>query len=631
MAKLEPITFSITFDDADANKTLEADYKNEMKRICAKEGGVKILRYEEGNPVIGGYGVMFGGKDLYGQMFSPNTDFMLDVVPVKLITYDHALQAEIPDPIGKTIKEEVDDVGIWIEAQLDASAEYAKYVLELVERGVLGLSSGTVGHLVQLAQNVIKRWLIVEYALTPTPAEPRLLGVERLKSLRNLDPKAVNEQALQDNANQTATMGLSQYIKAMQMKDKNKVNKMSEKEVPENVDNEQVADQQPAAPEIDYEKITAGVVKALTPAIGEITEAQFKALLDEQADVPAFLIPKEVIGKHANLGDPDPVEDFYSYIKTGQAKIKKHWNRDAMLPIGRNGAMVKAALQEGTDSEGGYLVPADELGRIIEKRDEQNILSQLGIAGYTTDRDVFNFPAEDTAMTNFTIVAEEATHTPAQNEPDFAQPAATIYKFMKVVKISEELEEDYNSGLGTSLTNMLGRAWAGTENYYVQVGTGSSQPQGVFVGGTAGLTLDSASAIGAAEIPELIGKLKIPYRDRAVLVMNRTTGAYLSGLSGNQFIFRQPPASQAWANGEDLGIGYPVILTEDAAAIGASAKSLLFGNFEFYGWVRNRSLRVLRLGELYRETGQIGIRAWFRAGGVVLQAEAFQYATHPTG
>lgn len=625
MAKLEPVTFTVTFDN-------EPDDVSAIKSACAKEGGVKVLRYEGGNPVIGGYGVMFGGKDLYGQMFSPNTDFMLDVVPTKLITYDHALQAEIPDPIGKTIKEEVDDVGIWIEAQLDASSEYAKYVLELVERGVLGLSSGTVGHLVQLAQNVIKRWLIVEYALTPTPAEPRLLGVQRLKSLQGDYPKmkAAIEQALQDNANQTVTMGLKQYITELQLKDK-QVNKMSEKEITEKVENEQVADQQPTAPEVDYEKITAGVVKALTPAISEITEAQFKAMFDEKANVPAFLIPKDVVGKHANLGDPDPVEDFYRYLYTGEAKIKKHLNRDAKLPLGRNGAMVKAALQEGADAEGGYLVPADELGRIIEKRDESNILAQMGIAGYTTDRDVFNFPAEGTAMTNFTIVAEEATHTPAQNEPTFAQPAATIYKFMKVVKISEELEEDYNSGLGTSLTNMLGRAWAGTENYYVQVGSGSGQPQGVFVGGTAGLTLDSASAVGAAEIPELIGKLKIQYRNRAVLLANRTTGAYLAGLTGNQFVFRQPPASQAWANGEDLGIGYPVILTEDAAAIGASAKSLLFGNFEFYGWVRNRSLRVLRLGELYRETGQIGIRAWFRAGGVVLQAEAFQYATHPTG
>ena len=120
------------------------------------------------------------------------------------------------------------------------------------------------------------------------------------------------------------------------------------------------------------------------------------------------------------------------------------------------------------------------------------------------------------------------------------------------------------------------------------------------------------------------------YRDGAVLIMNRATVAYLRGLTGNQFIFGYTPTSALTAGGEDLGIGYPVIGTEDCAAIGASAKSMCFGNFALYGWVRNRSLRIERMNELYRGNDQIGLHCKFRAGGSVLQAEAFQYATHPT-
>jgi len=233
-------------------------------------------------------------------------------------------------------------------------------------------------------------------------------------------------------------------------------------------------------------------------------------------------------------------------------------------------------------------------------------------------------------MLKFTIVAEEGAITAAENEPTFSQVACTVYNFKKLIKISEELVEDENSGLEMFLSNAIGQAWAITENYYLQVGTGSSQPQGAFVGGTAGLTLDAAAAIGAGELPELLGKLKIAYRPGAVVLMNRTTAAYLRQVFGTSGFAFPTTSSIITAGGEDLAIGYPVYPTEDAAAIGAGAKSMLFGNFGFYGWVRNRSLRVRRLTELYAGNGQIGILANFRAGGKVLQAEAFQYATHPT-
>ena len=349
------------------------------------------------------------------------------------------------------------------------------------------------------------------------------------------------------------------------------------------------------------------------------------------AAMPGFEKGAPYVNLVAHRGDPDPDVDFLNYIRTGKGKIKAH-TEIREVKIGPN-VTVKAALQEGTTTEGGYLVPVGELGRIIEKRSETSLLDKLGVMPFSTDRDTFNIPTEDSAMTRFTIVAEEGAISGAQNEPTFGQLAVTLYKFGKLIKASTEILSDENSGLEAYLSRAIGRAWAATDNYYAQLGSGSSQPQGVFVGGTAALTLDAAAAIGAAEVPELIGKLKVPYRSGspgAVVVMNRTTAAYLAGLTGDQFQFRQPPASILNAGGEDLGIGYPVFATEDCAAIGAGNKSLLFGNFEYFGWVRNRSLEVVRLNELYRTNGQIGIWAEFRAGGGVLQAEAFNYATHPT-
>jgi hypothetical protein len=142
---------------------------------------VKITGKTDEIATVAGYGVVFGGVDLEGDTFTKGTDFMLDLVPVKLVFYDHTL-GDVKHVIGKAMAK-LDDYGIWVEAQIERAKEYAEYVLDLVEKGLLGWSSGSVGHLIQRDKKSITRWPIVEFSLTPTPAEPRTVGVELMKSL----------------------------------------------------------------------------------------------------------------------------------------------------------------------------------------------------------------------------------------------------------------------------------------------------------------------------------------------------------------------------------------------------------------------------------------------------------------
>ena len=154
---------------------------------------VKVLDEDDDIARVGGYGVYFGGNDLVLEHFENDTDFMLDLVPKKVVTYDHMLpdaatKIAVKDFLGETITEKVDDVGIWVEAQLDKSKKYVKYVLQMIEKGLIGWSSASAPQLVLMAGKKIERWPIVEYSLTPTPAEPRALGVERLKALADMNP-----------------------------------------------------------------------------------------------------------------------------------------------------------------------------------------------------------------------------------------------------------------------------------------------------------------------------------------------------------------------------------------------------------------------------------------------------------
>lgn len=167
------------------------------------DNAVKILSINGTKATVGGYGVVFGGEDLEGETFTKNTDFMLDLVPKKPVFYHHGQNASVAKSIvGDVTTVKADEIGLWIEAELEMSQKYVDGILDLVKMGRLGWSSGSVSHLAERDGSVIKSWPIVEFSLTPTPAEPRTLGVERLKALAELDPalNALVEAAQESSA-----------------------------------------------------------------------------------------------------------------------------------------------------------------------------------------------------------------------------------------------------------------------------------------------------------------------------------------------------------------------------------------------------------------------------------------------
>jgi phage head maturation protease len=141
-----------------------------------------------GGGKVGGYLVKFStadDPDLVGDFFTPETDFDLYEGKRTLTLYDHGLDKTIKRRKLGYGSAKVDDVGVWFEAQLEARDEYEAKILELVEAGKLGWSSGSAPHLVE--RKAVKKafellsWPIVEASLTPTPCEPRT-SVQSLKS-----------------------------------------------------------------------------------------------------------------------------------------------------------------------------------------------------------------------------------------------------------------------------------------------------------------------------------------------------------------------------------------------------------------------------------------------------------------
>lgn len=273
----------------------------------------------------------------------------------------------------------------------------------------------------------------------------------------------------------------------------------------------------------------------------------------------------------------------------------------------------------GTAADGQYLVPTEHYQGVIARRDETMLANQIGVQKFTGKGTSINVPVDDEADGEF-IVTTEA------NEFDLDAPATnrvTLTKLLysKQVKLSYQLLQDEDSNLMEFLTNFVGRGLAKTHN--------SLLITEALANGTASLTLDAAAAIGMGEIPELVYKQPGEYAEGSVWIMRRATEGYIRGLSSSSIFTFNPNPAGSDRNRPEIW-GYPVYNTEKASALTASAKSLIFGNFNFMGLYEDPGLTFLRDPYSLAYLGQVRLLYYFRADYGVLQAEAIHYATHPS-
>jgi HK97 family phage major capsid protein len=169
---------------------------------------------------------------------------------------------------------------------------------------------------------------------------------------------------------------------------------------------------------------------------------------------------------------------------------------------------------------------------------------------------------------------------------------------------------------------------AQTEAYYVAIGSGTNQHQGIFVGGTTdGLTFDSSGNITPDEIFELFMKLKTGYQSNAAWLMDNDTWRYLVTLRDtNNWAFSTADMATIGTGSAQAGTlyGKPVFLQDDIDTRAASTTVIMVGDPSYYALVERRGLTISRNPYLYQANGQVGFFNTFRQGGKVLQTEAWQ-------
>ncbi len=276
------------------------------------------------------------------------------------------------------------------------------------------------------------------------------------------------------------------------------------------------------------------------------------------------------------------------------------------------------ALQVGTATEGGNLVPTDFERQLIEVMREANVMRQLAtVRTFGNDRDI---PVRDGNATA-TWVAEEAAF--AENDPTYAKVSLKAYKAGILLKVSDELLQDAAFDMSAHLAQELGLATATlSETAYVN-GDGTAKPTGVVVGSSLGKTAASATAIAADELIDLHDSPKRVYQNRASWLMAGATRTAVRKLKGGNGQYLWQPGLQT--GHPDLLLGRPVFVSDDVPAIATGNKTVLFGDFKFY-WIADRATLFLkRLEELYAANGQVGFRLDLRTDGKLTLAEAIKH------
>ncbi|WP_303001989.1 phage major capsid protein [Dialister invisus] len=305
--------------------------------------------------------------------------------------------------------------------------------------------------------------------------------------------------------------------------------------------------------------------------------------------------------------------------KTGRATAeyrKSFWN---VMRSKMPSPEVMNALQVGTDSEGGYLVPDEFERTLVEALEEQNIFRTLAHVIQTSsgDRKIPVVASKGSAS----WVDEEGAIP--ESDDSFGQVSIGAYKLGTMIKVSEELLNDSVFDLEAYISREFARRIGNKEEEAFFTGDGTGKPLGVLAetgGAAVGVTAAGAAAFTADEIFDLFYSLKAPYRRSAVFVMNDASVKALRKLKDNNGQYLWQPSLTAGA--PDTLLNRPVYTSAFMPALAAGAKSILFGDLSYY-WVADRQGRSFRrLGELYAPTGQVGFLATQRVDGRLILPEA---------
>lgn len=401
-----------------------------------------------GGGKVGGYLVSFSSDadpDLTGDFFTAKTDFGSH--EQTLAFYQHGMDPKLArrvlDPAAKM---RVDEVGVWVEAQLQLRDDYERAVYGLAEKGKLGWSSGTAAHLVEREPvgkaMWIKRWpLGLDASLTPTPAEPRN-SVVALKAL------AATPLSLETEARAA--------VPVIEVVDTEEDEAMSEEQV----------------------KGLQGKMDAFEAKMADFSDVLSK-IMKHIEDAPPVRNAGYVT-QDGGAADPQVKSfgDFLMAVYRGDARRLKS---------------IYGALKdqsEGVGSQGGFLVPREYSQQLLQVTAADNqIVSRVTRVPVSVESgdypalDQFTAPTVGVGETAFaggvTVAKTAEGGALTETQARFKMLSWKLNKIGGYTEVSNELIADSPTSIEALLGALFRVAVSAKKEYYVLRGTGNGEPLGI--------------------------------------------------------------------------------------------------------------------------------------------------------
>lgn len=361
--------------------------------------------------------------------------------------------------------------------------------------------------------------------------------------------------------------------------------------------------------ETEWDKRDADIVRKTS----EIARAERQEQLASEAGAP-------LNERRSGREMPEAGDDHEAREKQYSAAFR------AFLKGGKDGitaeqrAILEKRAQTVTTTGGGYLIPTGFSNQLeTAMLDYSGILEAPTMKMRTDTGNDLPWPTvNDTsnkgALLGINTQESEQTFT-------FGVVTFNAYKFTsKNVLVPIELMQDSAFNLDAFMTTALAERLGRILNQYGTTGTGSSQPNGIVTASTAGVTGSAAASITIDDIIDLKHSVDPAYRKRpsSGFMFNDSTLKALKKLkdSENRALWQA-----GYAVGEpDTIDGSRYYINQDMAAIGASAKSVLFGDLGKFVVRTVQEITMMRLVERYADYYQIAFQAWMRADTDLLDA-----------
>lgn len=255
-------------------------------------------------------------------------------------------------------------------------------------------------------------------------------------------------------------------------------------------------------------------------------------------------------------------------------------------------------LREGSDGEGGYLVPDEFERRIVQAMAEKNVMRKLGTVMQTERTMTFpigkgiGFAEWVPEEGEFPIVAAE-----------FDEVKLGAHKVATSIRVSDELLEDSVFDLEEFIIKEFAQRIGEAEEEAFIHGDGLAKPLGIIHQLEREVITEKAGKISTDDLLELKHAIPSKYRKDAVFLMHDSTLRELFKLrtGEGQYIWYENPKKNI-----PLAIfSHRVIICPSMPTIESGKPPILFGDFKHFVIGDRKHRRIKRLTEVHAQQGQV--------------------------